>query len=87
MALRFLTRAVAKMGFGADDWWALTAFFSFMAEQGIELYGVSTALAAKTGCLTGFAALNDGLHAKSPTDPLVVGLRKVRYPSPSNLPR
>ncbi len=66
MALRFLTRAVAKMGFGADDWWALTAFFSFMAEQGIELYGVSTALAVKTGCLTGFAALNDGLHAKSP---------------------
>lgn len=34
-----------------------------------------------------FEALSDGLRAKSPTDPLVMGLRKVRYPNPSNLPR
>lgn len=41
--LRFLTRVVAKLGLGADDWWALVALVSFIAQQVLELYGMSTA--------------------------------------------
>jgi len=47
VALRCLTRAVGKLRFGADDWWALIAFSSFMIEQSICLYGMSTALPVK----------------------------------------